>query len=57
MTKHTVSCRIGHLFFFGGRSYSQTFLGLGIEEQGVAIWLIGPRTINMTSCTKGLVLS
>ena len=52
MTKHTVSCRIGHLFFFGGRSYSQTFLGLGIEEQGVTTWSIGPRTINMTSCTK-----
>jgi hypothetical protein len=26
--------------------------GIGIEEQGVATWFIGPRTINMTSCTK-----
>ena len=40
-----------------GRSYSQTFLRLGTEEQGVATWFIGPRTINMTSCTKELVLS
>ena len=35
-----------------GRLYSQTFLELGTEEQGVATWFIGPRTINMTSCTK-----
>ena len=40
-----------------GRLYSQTILGLGTEEQWVAIWFIGPRTINITLCTKGLVLS
>ncbi len=28
-----------------GNLYSQTFLGLGVEEQGVATWFIGPRTI------------
>ena len=53
----TVRCHVGHLFFFGGHSYSQTFLGLGIEKQGFVTWFIGPRIINMTLYTKGLILS
>ncbi len=52
---NNVRYRVGQLFFFGGCLYSQTFLGLRTEEQGVATWFIGPRTINMTSYTKGLV--
>ena len=52
-----VRCRVGHLFFFKESFVFSTFLRLGTEEQGVATWFIDPRTINMTSCTKRLVLS
>jgi hypothetical protein len=47
----SVRCHVGHLFFFKLFIFSN-LLGLGTEEQGVATWFIGPRTINMTSCTK-----